>query len=162
VKYDLVAGSEYADVMIDYIKPNARQGVLEVYQLALADKANCGIIRAKRAEDGTILGSVIIYKAGSKLGGFVPAVADQRIAAGGISSLIISGSAADSKSLIQGLVLLGVRQVKKQGSSVVIMDNVRLLLAPTPGYTDNFRWTLTGRRIVYQELASACCTASKR
>ena len=162
VKYDLVAGSEYIDVMINYIKPNARQGVLEVYQLALADKANCGIIRAKRAEDGTILGSVIIYKAGSKLGGFVPAVADQRIAAGGISSLIISGSAADSKSLIQGLVLLGVRQVKKQGSSVVIMDNVRLLLAPTPGYTDNFRWTLTGRRIVYQELASACCTASKR
>jgi beta-N-acetylhexosaminidase len=132
VKYDLVAGSEYTDVMMDHIKPNSRQGVLEVYQLALADKPNCGIIRAKRAEDGTILGSVIIYKAGSKLGGFVPAVADQRIVAGGISSLIISQSAADSKSLTQSLVLLGVRQIKKQGSSVVIVDNVRALLTLVP------------------------------
>lgn len=130
VKYDLVAGTEYMDAMIEHIRPNSRQGMLEVYQLALADKANCGIIRAKRAEDGSILGSVIIYKGGSKLGGFVPALADQRSLAGGISSLAISRSAAAPTSLIQGLTLLGVRQIRKQGSSVVILDSVRLFGPP--------------------------------
>jgi beta-N-acetylhexosaminidase len=126
VKYDLVTGPEYVDAMIDHIKLNSRQGVVEVYQLALADKANCGVIRAKRAEDGSILGSVILYKSGSKLGVFVPALADQRSAAGGISSLVISKSALESTSLIQGLVLLGIRQIKKQGSGMVILDSVRL------------------------------------
>jgi beta-N-acetylhexosaminidase len=126
VKYDLVTGTEYVEAMIDHIKPNSRQGALEVYQLALADKANCGVIRAKRAEDGSILGSVIIYKGGSKLSGFVPVLADQWFAAGGISSLIVSKSVAESTSLIQGLILLGIRQIKKQGSAMVILDNVRL------------------------------------
>jgi beta-N-acetylhexosaminidase len=126
VKYDLVTGTEYVDAMIDHIKPNSRQGLLEVYQLALADKANCGVIRAKRAEDGWILGSVIIYKGGSNLGGFVSALADQRFVAGGISSLVISQSASESTSLIQGLILLGIRQIKKQGSGMVILDSVRL------------------------------------
>jgi len=124
VKYDLVTGTEYVDAMIDHIKPNSRQGLLEVYQLALADKANCGVIRAKRAEDGGILGSVIIYKGGSNLGGFVSALADQRFVAGGISSLVISQSASESTSLIQGLILLGIRQIKKQGSGMVILDSV--------------------------------------
>ena len=127
VKYDLVAGTEYTDAMIEHLKPNSGQRVLEVYQMALADKANCGIIRAKRAEDGAILGSVIIYKGVSKLGGFVPALADQRNVAGGISSVIISRSAVESTTLIQGLILLGIRQIKKQGSSMVILDSVRLL-----------------------------------
>lgn len=124
VKYDLVAGTEYTDVMIDHVKPNSRQGVLEVYQIALADKAGCGIIRAKRAQDGSILGSVIIYKGASKLGEFVSTLADQRAVAGGISSVVISRSAAESTSLIQGLVLLGIRQIKKQGSSLVVLDSV--------------------------------------
>ena len=126
VKYDLVAGTEYTDAMMEHIKPNSRQGVLEVYQMALADKANCGVIRAKRAEDGAILGSVIIYKGGSKLGEFVPALADGRAVAGGMSSVVISRSAAESMSLVQGLVLLGLRQIKKQGSSFVVLDSVRL------------------------------------
>ena len=126
VKYDLVTGTEYTDAMIDHVKPNSRQGAVELYQLALSDKANCGIIRAKRAEDGSILGSVIIYKGGSKLGAFVPALADQRSAAGGMSSLVISQAATDSTGLIKGLILLGIRQIKKQGSGVVVMDSVRL------------------------------------
>lgn len=126
VKYDLVTGTEYVNAMMDHIKLNSRQGAVEVYQLALADRANCGVIRAKRAEDGSILGSVIVYKGGSKLGEFVATLADQRSAAGGISSLVISKSAHESTSLIQGLVLLGIRQIKKQGSGMVILDRVRL------------------------------------
>jgi beta-N-acetylhexosaminidase len=126
VKYDLVTGTEYVDAMSDHVKLNSRPGAVEVYQLALADKAHCGVIRAKRAEDGSILGSVIIYKGGSKLGDFVPALADQRSAAGGISSLVISKAAPESTRLIQGLVLLGIRQIKKQGLGMVALDSVRL------------------------------------
>jgi len=124
VKYDMVSGPEYAETMLEHIKTSSRQGVLEVYQLALADKANCGVIRAKRAEDASVLGSVIIYKGGSRLGGFVPALADQRFVTGGISSPVISPSAGDYISLMQGLILLGIRQIKKQGSGCVILDCV--------------------------------------
>lgn len=124
IKYDMVSGPEYAKVLLEHVKTNTRQGVLEVYKFALADKANCGIIRAKRAEDDAMLGSVIIYKGSSKLGGFVPALADQRFVTGGISSPVISPSAGDYTSLMQGLILLGIRQIKKQGSSAVILDCV--------------------------------------
>ena len=124
VKYDLVGDMEYGDAMFAHLKSNSHEGMLEIYQLALADRGNCGVIRAKRAEDGGILGSVVMYKGGSRLGGFVSALADRRVVTGGMSSLVISPSAGDCASLMQGLVSLGIRQIKKQGSSAVILDCV--------------------------------------
>ena len=124
VSYDLVYGFEYADAILDHVKTNMRQGILEIYKLALAEKTSCGIIRAKRPSDGTILGSVVLYKQESKLAGYIPALTDLKVSTGGISSAVISPSIAEYASLMQGLILLGIRQIKMQGSLAVLLDCV--------------------------------------
>ena len=50
VDFDLVYGWDYATSVLDHIKTNNRQGLAEVYKLALADPSACGIIRAKRPD----------------------------------------------------------------------------------------------------------------
>ena len=128
IKFDLVYGSDYAEALLEHVKSNGRTGVREIYLFALADKASCAIIRAKRPEDGQILGSLVLYKNDSKLARFVPALADTRVLTGGISSPVISPTVADPLSLLQGLILLGIRQIKKQGASTVVLDCVRYIL----------------------------------
>jgi beta-N-acetylhexosaminidase len=125
IKFDLIYGMEYAEPVLGHVKANSLTGVLEIYELALADKASCGIIRAKRPDDGSIMGTLVLYKSGSRLAEFVPALADTKGLAGGISSPVISPSVHDSASLMQGLILLGIRQIKKQGASAVVLDCVR-------------------------------------
>jgi beta-N-acetylhexosaminidase len=124
IKFDLVYGMDYAEPILDHVRSNSRAGVSEIYKLALADKVSCGIIRAKRPDDGSILASLVLYKNDSKLARFVPALADTRVLAGGISSPVISPSATGAASLIQALILLGVRQIKKQGANAVVLDCV--------------------------------------
>lgn len=126
IKFDLVYGTEYAEVVLDHVKSSSITGVLEIYKLALADRTSCGIIRAKRPEDGSILGSLVLYKSDSRLAEFVPALADTKVLAGGISSPVISPLVGDRVSLMQGLILLGIRQIKKQGANAVVMDCVRV------------------------------------
>lgn len=125
IKFDLIYGMEYAEPVLGHVKASSVTGVLEIYELALADKASCGIIRAKRPDDGSIMGTLVLYKSGSRLAEFVPALADTKVLAGGISSPVISPSVHDSASLMQGLILLGIRQIKKQGASAVVLDCVR-------------------------------------
>lgn len=124
VQYDLVYGMEYAGAVLDHVKTTSRQGVVEIYKMALGDKTSCGIIRAKRPDDGAILGSVVLYNAGSNLASFVPALADMKTAAGGISSPVISPSVGEYATLMQGLILLGIRQIKRQGADAVLLDCV--------------------------------------
>jgi beta-N-acetylhexosaminidase len=124
IKFDLIYGVDYAQPVLDHVRMNGTTGVSEIYKLALADKASCGIIRAKRPEDGSILGSLVLYKNDSKLAGFVPALADTKVLAGGISSPVISPSVDDAASLMQGLILLGIRQIKKQGAGAAVLDCV--------------------------------------
>lgn len=127
IKFDLVYGMDYAETILDHVKRSSTTGILEIYQLALADKVSCGVIRAKRPEDGSILGSLVLYKNDSKLARFVPALGDSRVLAGGISSPVISPSVSEAASLMQGLILLGIRQIKKQGASEVVLDCVSAL-----------------------------------
>lgn len=124
IQYDLVYGTEFAAVILDHVKTNSCQGVLEIYNMALADKTSCGIIRAKRPDDGTILGSVVLYNGGSNLASFVPALSDTRTTTGGISSPVISPSIREYATLMQGLILLGIRQIKRQGADAVLLDCV--------------------------------------
>lgn len=128
IKFDLIYGTEYSETVLAHVKENGVPGVLEIYKLALADKTSCGIIRAKRCEDGFLLASLVLYKNDSRLAQFVPALADTRVLAGGISSPVISPVASDSASLMQGLILLGIRQIRKQGASAVVLDCVRFSL----------------------------------
>ncbi|KAJ5552935.1 hypothetical protein N7494_002313 [Penicillium frequentans] len=74
VNYDLVYGWDYAREILDHIKTNARQGVTDIYRVALGGAPNCGIIRAKRPSDEMILGSIVIYNERSALAEHMPAL----------------------------------------------------------------------------------------
>ncbi|PGH18729.1 hypothetical protein AJ80_04382 [Polytolypa hystricis UAMH7299] len=124
VDYDLVYGWDYAESVFDHVKTNTRQGVMEIYKIALGGAPESGIIRAKRREDGALLGSVVVYSAQSNLAEFIPALREAHIAAGGISSPVISPSVGEYATLVQGLILLGIKQIRKQGANAVVLDCV--------------------------------------
>lgn len=124
VNFDLVRGLDYAEAILDHVKTNSRQGVLEIYKMALSGAPASGIIRAKRKDNGAILGSVVVYSRESSLAEFVPAVKEARSVAGGISSVVISPSVGEYSTLVQGLILLGIKQMRSQGASAVVLDCV--------------------------------------
>ncbi|KAI7336368.1 glycoside hydrolase [Hortaea werneckii] len=120
--FDLVYGWDYATPVLDHIKTNNRQGLAEVYKMALADPSACAIIRAKRPQDGSLVGTVCLYNMHSQLAEFVPGMKAIGELAGGISSPVISPAVAEYSTLLQGLILLGIRQIKKQGCNACILD----------------------------------------
>ncbi|KAH1805833.1 hypothetical protein KXX19_004010 [Aspergillus fumigatus] len=86
VSYDLVHGWDYAEPILDHIKTNSRQGLIDIYKIALGGAPNCGIIRAMRPSDGAILGTVVIYNGRSSLAEHVPVLKATQPSSGGISS----------------------------------------------------------------------------
>ncbi|KAF2672960.1 glycoside hydrolase [Microthyrium microscopicum] len=120
--FDLVYGWEFAGPVLDHIKSSNRQGLAEVYQLALKDSGACGIIRAKRPEDGALLGTVVLYNQHSQLAEYIPAIKDLTELAGGISSPVIAPGVGEYSTLLQGLILLGMRQIKQQGCTACVLD----------------------------------------
>jgi beta-N-acetylhexosaminidase len=50
---------------------------------------------------------------------------------GGISSPVISPSVGEYSTLLQGLILLGMRQIRQQGCNACILDYVSFVL-PCP------------------------------
>jgi beta-N-acetylhexosaminidase len=124
VTYDLVHGWDYADSIIDHVKTNSRQGVMDIYKVALGGAPHCGIIRARRPQDGAILGSVVIYNERASLAEHMPAMKATHASTGGISSPVISPSVGEYATLLQGLILLGIKQIRRQGAEAVIVDCV--------------------------------------
>ncbi|KIW41317.1 uncharacterized protein PV06_06888 [Exophiala oligosperma] len=127
VKFDLVYGNEYNDVMMEHLKRCARNDVRGIYQTAMSNKEGCGIIRAKKTTDQSILGSILVCRSESQIAKYIPSVYKQPGVAC-ISSPVISTMSGDRKSLFQGLVLLGIKQFKKQGLRSVLLDYVSLSL----------------------------------
>lgn len=123
VKYDLVHGSDTHDAMIEHLKRSVRMDLLDLYQLAIED--GTGIIRAKRASDGAILGSLLLCRENSKITSFMPGFG-KNISKGCISAPVISPAVTDRHGMLQGLVLLGIRQLKKAGVRAIAFDYVRL------------------------------------
>lgn len=130
VRYDLVYGWDYADVVLDHVRTNSRPGLQDIYHVALGDAPDCGIIRALRADDGEMLGSVVIYNARSVLAAHMAALKNQPVLAGGVSSLVISPLVGEYATVLQGLVFLGIKQSRKQGAKVVVLDCVSRILFP--------------------------------
>ncbi|OKL61908.1 hypothetical protein UA08_02622 [Talaromyces atroroseus] len=143
VDYDLVYGWEYAESIFDHIKTNSRQGVMEIYKMALNGAPHSGIIRAKRPEDGAILGSVVIYNSQSAIAEYIPTLQKKDKeknkeketnnqsngsgsggGGGGVSSPVISPMVGEYATLMQGLILLGIKQVRKSGADAVMLDCV--------------------------------------
>jgi beta-N-acetylhexosaminidase len=110
-KYDLVHGPDYAEAIMAHLKRSGRSDVADTYSIVIENKESGGVIRAKKAADGTVLGT-----------GF-----DKSMTKGCISSLVISQEVLDRHAMLQGLVLLGIRQLKRQGFRSVVFDYVSLL-----------------------------------
>lgn len=122
-EFDLVHGWDYAGAILDHIKTSNRQGLAEVYKLALSDPTASWIIRAKRPEDGTLVGTVVLYKQSSALAEFVPSMKDDLSSSiGGISSPVISPAVGEYSTLLQGLILLGAKHFKKLGAQACVVD----------------------------------------
>lgn len=124
VSYDLVHGWDYAESVLEHIKTNSRPGVAEIYRMALGGAPDCGIIRAKRQADGVILGSVVVYNERSALSEHMPALRSTHTLTGGISSPVISPYAGEYVTVMQGLILLGIKQIRRQGADSVVLDCV--------------------------------------
>lgn len=122
VKYDQVSGGEYAEAVLEHLRRSNRTDLLDIYSMALENKESSSIIRAKRASDGAIMGTLLMLRADSKLTGFAPGFQNHN--RGCIAAPVITPGASDKDSMLQGLVLLGVRQLKKQGVATVVFDKV--------------------------------------
>lgn len=151
VRYELVYGWDFAETVINYVKmttaANARSGTQDIYGLALGDAPNCGIIRALRIDDGAVVGSVVIYNGRSVLATHSPVLRtqqQQQITAGGITAPIVSSADNEHARVLQGLVLLGIKQIRKQGGNAVVLDNVSAMY-PISMYL-NSKLTRTGGR----------------
>ncbi|KAJ5677427.1 uncharacterized protein N7477_003060 [Penicillium maclennaniae] len=124
VIYDLVYGWDFARAILDHIRTNARQGVTDIYRIALGGAPNCGIIRAKRSSDEMMLGSIVIYNERSALAEHMPALRATPPPVGGISSPVVSPYAEDYSTVMQGLILLAIKQIRKLNANAVVMDCV--------------------------------------
>lgn len=124
VEFELVHGRQYAESIMEHIKSSTRQGVMEVYQLALADHTSCGVIRAKRPKDGIVLGTVVLCSPDASWAEALPALKDTNDITWAISSPVISPGVGEYSTLLQGLILLGIRQVKQQQADAVLLDCV--------------------------------------
>ena len=127
VKYDLVHGPEFVEPILEHLQRSARSDLFDVYQMGMASKESGSIIRAKRAPDGLVMGTLLCYKADSKLASFMPGFG-KNVSKGFVSSPVISPAAPDRQSMLQGLVLLAVRQLKRQGIRSVVFDYVSVSL----------------------------------
>ncbi|KAL8725259.1 MAG: hypothetical protein Q9166_007461 [cf. Caloplaca sp. 2 TL-2023] len=124
VEFEVVHGRQHGESIIEHIKTSSRQGVMEVYQLALADHSSCGVVRAKKPIDGTVLGSVVLCSPDARWAEVLPALKDSNEITWAISSPVISPSVGEYSTLLQGLILLGIRQVQQQQADAVLLDCV--------------------------------------
>ena len=126
IVFDQIQGREKAGSILDLVKTSSRQGVQAVYALALDDPLGCAILRAKRQKDGALLGAVVLYTEKSSWSHAIPILQESEGSIGGISSPVISPSAGEYSTLLQSLILLGVRQHQLQQSTAVLFDCVGL------------------------------------
>jgi len=124
LEFDFVFGYDHADSIFDLVKTSSRQGVMEMYQLALADHQGSGIIRSRRQGEEVVVGTVIIYNAASNWSATIPALLRNDRAMGGISCPVISPSVGEYSAVLQGLLVLGIKQHQKQQAGAVLLDCV--------------------------------------
>lgn len=128
IRYDLVHGQEFEGSVMQHVQRNAQSDVQVLYKMALSNKEGCAIIRGKRGSDGSIVASVLLYRSQSKLAPFVPHISSANTLTGGIGAAVMAAELENKVSLLQGLILLGVRQLKKQGIQSLLLDYVSYFL----------------------------------
>lgn len=124
IRYDLVHGQEFEESVMQHVRRNAQSDVQALYKMALSNKEGCAIIRGKCVSNSSIVASVLLYRSQSKLAHFVPHVQDTSTLTGGIGAAVMAAELDNKASLLQGLILLGARQLKKQGIKSLLLDYV--------------------------------------
>lgn len=124
IKYDLVHGEEYAESVMKHVQIHAGADVQAMYWTALRNKEGSAIIRGKRVNDGSVVATVLLYRNQSRLAPLLPQVQDDGVNTGGIGSAVMGADVDNRALLLQGLVLLGARQLKKQGIKSLLLDYV--------------------------------------
>lgn len=112
MSFDLIHGLENAESVLAHVAAHADAEAVELYREALG-KA-CGVVRAKGPGDN-LLGTVVICRDGHALATHVPPLAPSQGGhlVGGILAPVVPPSAQGALTL-QGLALMGVRQIKAQ------------------------------------------------
>jgi beta-N-acetylhexosaminidase len=119
--FDLIHGRENSEAVLDHVQMNASPEVLELYRLALNDPKTCSIVRAKSPVDGSLVGSVIICRQGTRLATFMPVLISAGESVGGILAPVVSAS-PQAGVVLQGLALMGIQQNKAHRSTTCVLN----------------------------------------
>lgn len=117
VDFDLVHGLDHFSELEPHLKANSSWETFEIYKMALSDSEACGVVRAKSRADGSLVGTVILCRHGTRLTRYVPLLQPLDGFVGGILSPVISSTVEEPQMLLQGLLLLGIRQNKAHRAS---------------------------------------------
>ena len=111
--------------ILELVKTSTRQGVMELYQLALAVPDYCRVVQAKRRKEKTILGAVVLCSPRTaRFAEVLPALKDSASNTWAISSPVIAPGAGEYSTILQCLILKGVGEVKEQQADTVLLDCV--------------------------------------
>jgi beta-N-acetylhexosaminidase len=120
VGYDVVSCS---DGVLEHVRANSSQNEIELYVLALTDVGVYQIVCARSISNGNILGCGIICDGRSSLAEFVPVLKSTEDG-GGILAPVISLSSENYVTVLQGLLICGIRRIKAQGLNSCVLNKV--------------------------------------
>lgn len=151
LQFDLIHGpSHSATQVLDFVQTHSSSAeILGIYNLAIADPKSCGIIRAKSPIDGSLVGTVIISRSDTLLSRWIPVLSSSpsshshshsqntsasnlkgkekeernRNGLGGIIAPVIPSNNAQKEMILQGLVMLSIRQNKNKGDGKGVVLN---------------------------------------
>ncbi|KAM3089394.1 hypothetical protein ACMFMG_000994 [Clarireedia jacksonii] len=122
--FDLIQGrSNSATQVLDFVAQHASPEILSIYSLAIQDSKSCGIVRAKSPIDGSLVGTVIISRSDTALARWMPVLHGPggrdgaAGSTGGILTPVIPQGNKQREIVLQGLVMLAIRQNKNKGSA---------------------------------------------
>ncbi|OBT81192.1 hypothetical protein VE02_10125 [Pseudogymnoascus sp. 03VT05] len=130
VDFDLIHGlGAFDDEVAAHISTYGSWEQYKLYTLALADAEACGVVRAKSRADGRLVGTVVLCRSTTLLSQWHPHLVGGR--AGGVLSPIVRAGCEEDGVLLQGLLLLGVRQNKAHRAWTSYLDLVPTQLLET-------------------------------
>ncbi|SZE99751.1 unnamed protein product [Blumeria hordei] len=128
--FDLIFEQDSAATVLEYVHKHAGPMALALYRLALAD--GNGVVRAKSPIDGSLVGTIIITRPKSQLSTFVPALnakyapsttKDSMASGVGVAGILgpVISSSPQASIVLQGLILLGLRQHISYGFNACVL-----------------------------------------
>lgn len=147
LQFDLTHGpSNSATQVLEFVHTHsASADVPSIYHLAISDSKSCGIIRAKSPIDGSLVGTIIISRSDTLLSRWMPVLSSSsgsdshnanpgnskgkekggtnRNNLGGILAPVIPSNNAQRETILQGLVMLSIRQNKNKGDGKGVILN---------------------------------------